>query len=121
MGAACGGADARRDAAPKAPAPVRHSSLVGLQPLTALQSIEGAVLSLPIEAGPINRSALEQRFHQRPLVNPMLLPPQVAPPADWEAWRQQQPWMQELVEQQQLSDAGSSAPAKQRHRGADPQ
>ena len=89
--------------------PVQHSSLVGLQPLTALQSLEGAVLSLPIEAGPINRSALEQRFHQRPLVNPMLLPPQVAPPGDWESWRQQQPWMQELVEQQQLSETGASA------------
>mgnify|MGYP001446575206 CR=1 FL=1 len=60
-----------------------------LEPWQCLRSLESAdqssVLELPLKDGDslYNQQSLRQRFHQRPLVNPFILPPFVQPPTKW--------------------------------------
>ncbi len=58
----------------------------------------GAVVELPIKRGGLRapRVGVHQRFHERPVVNPVLLPPGAAMPAEWEPWVDEQPMMQFL-------------------------
>lgn len=60
---------------------------------TELRGASGAVLELPLRRGWLRASqvGLHQRFHGRPLVNPVLLPPGARPPEDWSAWVESEP------------------------------
>ena len=58
----------------------------------------GAVLELPIKRGGLRapRVGVHQRFHGRPVVNPVLLPPGAAMPEAWEPWVESQEMMRFL-------------------------
>ena len=62
-----------------------------------LKNDQGIILELPMKHNDrlYNRSALYQRLHGRPMINPFILPPMASPPKEWEQWRQI-PWLQEL-------------------------
>ena len=58
---------------------------------TRLDSQEhNAILELPLKDGDhlYNQQSLRQRFHNRPLVNPLILPPFVSPPSEWRSIQQ---------------------------------
>ena len=67
----------------------------------SLSGATGAILELP-QRRPglrIPRVTVHRRFHGRPVVNSILLPPGIEPPADWTAWRASQPligWLEEF-------------------------
>ncbi len=53
-----------------------------------LKGGKGAVLELPLARPGVSAPwvGVHQRFHERPTVNPILLPPSVQPPKDWRDW-----------------------------------
>ncbi len=58
-----------------------------------LAAVRGAVVEVPIARRSLDASlpVLHRRFHGRPMVNGMLLPPGASPPDGWEAWMEAQP------------------------------
>lgn len=78
--------------------PVQTTSLRFATCWEALSGATGAVLELPLarEALDASRPGVHRRFHGRPLVNPLLLPPSARPPESWRAWTQASPMMQHL-------------------------
>ena len=56
-----------------------------------------AVIELPLDRGLRSaRAALHARMHGRPVVNPVLLPPGMRPPPEWDSWVQDSSMMQYL-------------------------
>jgi hypothetical protein len=63
-----------------------------------LATLQGAVLELPLARGGLSpgRVGVHQRFHGRPMVNPIALPPGQRPPAAWQTWIHESPWFSAL-------------------------
>jgi len=80
----------------------------------ALSEATGAVLELP-QRRPglrIPRVTVHSRFHGRPVVNPILLPPGVDPPEDWASWRAEQPliaWLRAFESGKWPAEPGAAA------------
>ena len=80
----------------------------------ALSGATGAVLELP-QRRPglrIPRVTVHSRFHGRPVVNPILLPPGVDPPEAWAGWREAQPlisWLRAFESGKWPAEPGSAA------------
>ena len=80
----------------------------------ALSDATGAILELP-QRRPglrIPRVTVHRRFHGRPVVNPILLPPGVDPPEAWAQWREEQPlidWLRAFESGTWPSEPGASA------------
>ena len=74
-------------------APLQSASLESMAPWKRLQATEGAVLELPLAR--THRQApfvgLHARLHGRPVVNPILRPPESPPPRAWQQWLNSQP------------------------------
>jgi hypothetical protein len=74
-------------------APLQSASLESMNPWRRLQAVDGAVLELPIAR--THRQApfvgLHARMHGRPVVNPILRPPESPPPRAWQQWLLSQP------------------------------
>ncbi len=53
----------------------------------------GAVLELPLRRPGLQavRAGVHRRFHRRPMVNAILLPPGATPPTAWQDWMDEQP------------------------------
>jgi hypothetical protein len=89
---------------------------------SALSGATGAVLELP-QRRPglrIPRVTVHSRFHGRPVVNPILLPPGVEPPEAWAAWREAQPliaWLREFESGKWPQEPGAAAVAALRDAG----
>lgn len=79
-------------------APVQTTSLRAARCWSALSGATGAVLELPLarDALDASRPGVHRRFHGRPLVNPLLLPPSARPPEAWRAWAEASPMMRYL-------------------------
>ena len=77
--------------------PLHAESTRSYQCYAALQKDTGLILELPLAQNDLlyNRSALFQRLHLRPMINPFVLPPMVSPPKNWEEWKDN-PWLQAL-------------------------
>ena len=73
--------------------PVQVTSLRHERCWAKLSDASGAVLELPQRRPGLRvpRVTVHRRFHGRPVVNPILLPPGVDPPAAWAQWRATQP------------------------------
>lgn len=78
--------------------PVQTTSLRYARCWSALSGATGAILELPLarEALDASRPGVHRRFHGRPIVNPLLLPPGASPPEAWRAWAQASPMMRYL-------------------------
>ncbi len=78
--------------------PVQITSLKHQTCWAELSGASGAILELPLarEALDASRPGVHRRFHGRPLVNPLLLPPGARPPERWRTWAQQSPLMRYL-------------------------
>ncbi len=65
--------------------PLHTESMTPWLCLSTLQDQEGIVLELPLkDSDPLyNQQSLRQRIHQRPLLNPLILPPFIDPPQGW--------------------------------------
>ena len=73
--------------------PLQRTPLAHEAPWRDLAAVEGAVLELPL-ARPWRAAGLpgrHGRYHRRPVVNPLLMPPGREPPAGWRAWVDSQP------------------------------
>ena len=68
--------------------PLETTRLGSQQCWSELRTGEGAVLEIPLSRPGVSAPwvGVHQRFHGRPVVNPMLLPPGVQPPRDWRDW-----------------------------------
>lgn len=98
--------------------PLHAEPIASYQCYAELQKETGLILELPLERNdPLyNRSALFQRLHLRPMINPLILPPMVTPPENWEEWKNA-PWLQALdrqdssqvVDTKQLQELGVSS------------
>jgi hypothetical protein len=68
--------------------PLQTISLEHQRCWAGLKGGEGAVLELPLSRPGVSAPwvGVHQRFHERPTVNPILLPPGVQPPKDWRDW-----------------------------------
>jgi len=80
----------------------------------ALSVARGAVLELPLARGALSASlpGVHRRFYRRPMVNPLLLPPGVDPPAAWKTWAAQSPlmaWLDAFEHGQSPPDPGAEA------------
>jgi hypothetical protein len=77
--------------------PIHGESTMSYRCYEQLQQVQGPILELPIEKNDLlyNRSALYQRVHNQPMVNPIILPPHILAPLEWEQWLKQ-PWLQHL-------------------------
>ena len=75
--------------------PLQVTSLRWSACQAALAHAPGAILELPLarDALRASRVGVHRRFHGRPLVNPLLLPPGARPPAAWDTWTEGQPLM----------------------------
>lgn len=94
--------------------PVLTTSVQHERCWSKLASASGAVLELPLRRGGLraSRVGLHQRFHGRPVVNPVLLPPGVKAPDDWNRWMRAQPFVEYLREFEQgrwPADPGADA------------
>lgn len=74
----------------------------------------GAVLELPLgrHGVPVAAVAAHTRLHRRPMVNPLLLPPSVAPPPEWTEWAASEPlvrWLGQVEGAAPLDDPGAPA------------
>ncbi len=80
-------------------APLFVQDLSDLEGWRALRASNGAVLELPLaRPGPLAPVVgLHQRFHRRPVVNPMLLPPGADAPVAWDAWLRVMSLSEELL------------------------
>jgi len=78
--------------------PVQHTSLRFERCWAHLDHATGALIELPLKRGGLRapRVGVHQRFHRRPVVNPVLLPPGATMPEAWEPWVQAQPMMRFL-------------------------
>ncbi|MFT4979740.1 MAG: hypothetical protein ACI8S6_005652, partial [Myxococcota bacterium] len=58
-----------------------------------LSGASGAILELPLRRPGLRtpRVGVHRRFHGRPVVNPILLPPGLSPPEAWSEWQAEQP------------------------------
>lgn len=65
-----------------------------------LDTAPGALVVLPFRRGGLRASevGVQQRFHRRPVVNPVLLPPGALAPPLWHHWRETEPLMIYLTE-----------------------
>ena len=77
--------------------PLHAEPIASYQCYTELTKGDGLILELPLQKNdPLyNRSALYQRLHLRPMINPFQLPPMASPPDEWERWKEA-PWLQKL-------------------------
>ncbi len=94
--------------------PLQTTDVSGQRCQAELAATGGAVLELPLKRGPdtAGRVGLHQRFHRRPVVNPVLLPPGAEPPADWRRWSREQPflaWVRRFEEGRWPADPGAEA------------
>ncbi len=78
--------------------PLARQDLHQLAPWARLRSTHGAVLELPLRRQGLDAAlaGLHRRYHLRPQVNPMILPPGAILPGEWEKWKSQQPFIQAL-------------------------
>lgn len=88
----------------------------------ALAPTQGAVIELPLDRHGVSAAAVaaHTRLHRRPMVNPLLLPPSVAPPADWGQWTAETPlvvWLGEAEQPTPLRDPGAAAVRQLRDAG----
>ena len=61
-----------------------------------LSHATGAILELPQRRPGLRaaRVGVHRRFHRRPVINPLLLPPGVETPEEWKEWKEAQPLLQ---------------------------
>lgn len=73
--------------------PTQTQDLRDMTAWRALEHTDGAVLELPLGRPGLHAPlvGVHQRFHNRPLVNPILLPPGRQPAHAWHVWMQEQP------------------------------
>ncbi len=75
-------------------APLQTHDLATRLPWRALEVTDGAVLALPLRRWERRSDvALQARFHGRPVLNGMQLPPAVLEPESWDAWAEGQPFI----------------------------
>ncbi len=79
--------------------PVQLTSVRFERCWSALSVASGAILELPLARSALDapRVGVHRRFHGRPLVNPILLPPGARPPESWRAWSDEQPLLTYLL------------------------
>lgn len=81
---------------------------------SALSVARGAVLELPLARDALVASlpGVHRRFYRLPMVNPLLLPPGVDPPAGWQRWAADSPlmaWLDAFEHGQSPEDPGAEA------------
>ncbi|MCB9758920.1 MAG: hypothetical protein H6739_03700 [Alphaproteobacteria bacterium] len=76
-------------------APLQTQDVRDLEPWRVLSAASGAVIELPLAREGLDAPlvGLHARYHRRPMVNPMLLPPGAALPEGWRDWVAAQPLM----------------------------
>jgi len=94
--------------------PVQVTTLRHERCWTALDGASGAILELPMRRPGLRtpRVGVHRRFHRRPVVNPILLPPGVEPPEGWQQWKQEEPliaYLQTFESGRWPPDPGASA------------
>ena len=87
-----------------------------------ISGTRGAVLELPLDRRGIEAAAVAThgRIHGRPMVNPMLLPPSVQPPAAWTQWTAEEPlvaWLATIERAPKVEDPGAEAVRSLRQAG----
>ena len=103
-------------------APLHVQDLSDLEGWRALQASDGAVLELPLaRPGPLAPIVgLHQRYHRKPVVNPMLLPPGADAPQEWDAWLREMTLIEGLLvaeKGRRLKDPGAEAVVQLREAG----
>lgn len=80
--------------------PLQSTSLRHERCWASLSHATGAILELPMRRPGLRtpRVGVHRRFHGRPVVNPILLPPGIDPPEEWRQWKQSQPLVRYLQE-----------------------
>jgi hypothetical protein len=78
--------------------PLQTTSLRHQKCWAALAPGDGAILVLPLDRTGLQapRVGVQQRFHRRAVVNPVLLPPGAVAPANWKQWLEGQALMRYL-------------------------
>ena len=79
--------------------PVQLTSVRFERCWSELSVASGAILELPLARAALDapRVGVHRRFHGRPLVNPLLLPPGARPPEAWKTWSDSQPLLSYLL------------------------
>jgi hypothetical protein len=77
--------------------PLHAEPIDSYQCYAELAKGKGVILELPLQKNDplFNRSALYQRLHLRPMINPFQLPPMASPPEKWETWKEAS-WLKKL-------------------------
>ncbi|MED5369576.1 MAG: hypothetical protein VX899_01055 [Myxococcota bacterium] len=73
--------------------PVQTQDLQYEQAWRVLEASQGAVLELPLKRDGLSMPQVgrHQRYHRKPVVNPLLLPPGAPKPQGWDDWMRAQP------------------------------
>ena len=102
--------------------PVQVTSLRHERCWADLSGATGAILELPLRRPGLRtpRVGVHRRFHRRPVVNPILLPPGISPPPAWQSWKQDQPliaYLQDFESGTWPPDPGASSVRALQHAG----